>query len=252
MSPAIHREKGTHRWFNGSLHSDERTVCWLQQLKWNKLTFHWGQQAPSYSFLTAAVDSLLLGFRVASFPAPVPQCKPTLMKAMLYIFLFCCSSVFADEGEIRVFSIAHTNADNWVYNKDEFTRDGQTNLVRILKIVPQQGWVRVCRFYHDGEAVGNFVVREGETLFNTEAGVYSMSLKYGAAGELLSARIGDKRGVLLDEFAYTNGTFSPVAGPLKRQVMKPLFYDEAKFIKEAAEAEARLKKQATEKDSPSQ
>jgi hypothetical protein len=171
------------------------------------------------------------------------------MKAILP-FLFYCSSVFADEGEIRVFSIAHTNADNWVYNKDEFTRDGRTNLVRILKIVPQQGWARVCRFYHDGEVVGNFVVREGETVFNTEAGLYCVSLKYGAAGEILSARIGNKQGVILDEFAYTNSTFLPVAGPLKPQGMKPMFGDEAKFIKESAEAEARFKKQADGKGSP--
>ena len=164
----------------------------------------------------------------------------------IVLFLLCCTSVFADEGEIRIFSIAHTNVDNWVYNKDEFTRDGQTNLVRILKIVPQQGWVRVCSFYHAGEVVGNFVVHEGETLFNTEAGVYCISLKYGSGGEILSARIGDKQGALLDEFAYTNGTFSPVAGPLKRnQAMKTFFADEAKFIKEAAEAE---KEQATGKD----
>ena len=62
--------------------------------------------------------------------------------------------------------------------------------------------------------------------------------------------IGDKQGALLDEFAYTDGKFSPVAGPLRRHGMKPMFYDEAKFIKEAAEAEVRFKKQAAGKDGP--
>jgi hypothetical protein len=171
------------------------------------------------------------------------------LKAVL-LFVFCCSSVLADEGEIHVFSIAHTNANKEIYNKDEFTRDGRTNLVRILRIVPRQGWMRICRFYHAGEVVGNFVVQEGETIFNTEAGTNCMSLKYGVGGEILSAMIGNQQGVLLDEFAYTNGTFSPIAGPLRHQGMKPLFYDEAKFIKEAAEAEARFKKLATGKNSP--
>jgi hypothetical protein len=77
-----------------------------------------------------------------------------------------------------------------------------------------------------------------------------MGLKYGPAGEIQSVRVGDKQGVMLDEFAYTNRTFLPVAGPLRLQGMKTLFSDEAKFIKEAKEAEARFKKQAAGNDSP--
>jgi hypothetical protein len=195
-----------------------------------------------------------LGFRSISDNLGAPRLSrllgnSTFMKAIL-LFLFCCSSVFAEEGEIRVFSIAHTNANNWIYNKDEFTRDGRTNLVSILKVVPQQGWARVCRFYHDGEVVGNFVVHDGEMTFNTEAGIYCMSLKYGPAGEILAAKVGDKQGVLLDEFVYTNGTFCPIAGPFRVQGMKPIVYDEAKFIKEAAEAEARLKSKPAGKNGP--
>jgi hypothetical protein len=173
----------------------------------------------------------------------------TIMKAG-FLFLCCCLSIFADEGKIRVFSIAHTNADNSVYTRDEFTRDGRTNLVRFLRIVPQQGWIQVCRFYYDSEVVGNFVVQEGESVFNTEPGTNCMSLKYGPAGEILAARIGDKNGQLLDEFVYTNGTFSPVAGTLKTGGMKPKFYSEAKFAKEAAEAEARFKNKAVGKPAP--
>ena len=131
-----------------------------------------------------------------------------------------------------------------------FTRDGRTNLVRILKIVPQQGWAEVCRFYHDGEVVGTFVIHDGETSFGTEAGIYCTTVEYGPGGEILAAKIGDKRGLLLDKFVYTNGTFCPVGGPLRVQGMKPIVYDEAKFIKEAAEAEARLKSKAPGTTSP--
>jgi hypothetical protein len=177
------------------------------------------------------------------------------MKAIT-LWLFLCYSVLADEGEIRVYSIAHTNAadiastKDIVYTKDEFTRDGQTNLIRVLKVRPE-GWVKICQFYHAGRVVGNFMVEPGRTLFNTEAGVYCMSLTYGPAGEILAARIGDSQGVLLDEFTFANGTFSPAPGPLRKtQAMKPLFGDEAKFIKEAKEAEARFKRQAAGNASP--
>jgi hypothetical protein len=176
------------------------------------------------------------------------------MKAITFCLFLCCS-VFADEGEIRVYSIAHTNAadiastKDIVYTKDEFTRDGQTNLIRILK-VRREGWGKICQFYHAGQLVGNFIVEPGRTLFNTEAGIYCMSLTYGVGGEILSAMIGDQQGVLLDEFAYTNGTFLPIAGPFRHHGMKPLFYDEAKFIKEAAEAEARLKSKSAGKGAP--
>jgi hypothetical protein len=52
---------------------------------------------------------------------------------------------------------------------------------------------------------------------------------------------------------YTNGTFSPVPGPLRRNGgMKILFSDEAKFIKEAKESEARFKKQAGTERQPNQ
>ena len=63
------------------------------------------------------------------------------MKSII-ILVLSCLSVLASEGDIRVFSVAHTNAPNNVYAKDEFTRDGQTNLVVILKVAPQ-GWARI-------------------------------------------------------------------------------------------------------------
>jgi hypothetical protein len=88
-------------------------------------------------------------------------------------------------------------------------------------------------------------------VFNSEAGLYCTSLKYGPAGEIRSVRIGDQQGVLLDEFTFTNGNFCPIEGPLRQNgLMKPKFADESKFIREAAESEARFKKQAAGKDGP--
>ena len=88
------------------------------------------------------------------------------------------------------------------------------------------------QFYHKGQWVGNFMRTEPDPetpIFNTEAGVYCMSLKFGSYGGVLSASIGDRNGVLLDEFRYTNGVFYPVANAVldrahaKGEHMKPVF-----------------------------
>jgi hypothetical protein len=155
----------------------------------------------------------------------------------LFIFVLACASVFGAETDILVFSIARTNAENAsVSVKDIFTRDGQTNLIRVTKIVA--GKVsRTYRFYHGGQNVGNYLAfPEGDAykaVFNTEAGPYCMSLKFGASGEVLSARIGDKGGLLLDEFGCTNGVFSPLDGSLRQVgLMKPKFGSESDFMKQ--------------------
>jgi hypothetical protein len=172
------------------------------------------------------------------------------MKTIITLLL-SCASVLATDTDIRVVSTSRTNIEAAAgTRKDIFTRGGQTNLVSLTRM-NSDGVVRICRFYHAGQLVGNFVALPEESIFNTEAGPYCMSLKYGPAGEIRSARIGDKQGVLLDEFIFTNGNFCPIEGPLRQNVsMKPKFYDESKFIRETAESEARFKKQATGKDGP--
>lgn len=145
---------------------------------------------------------------------------------ILIISLLACASVLGAETDLRVISTAQTNAEKIVVAKDTFTRDGQTNLIRITKIAGG-AVLRICHFYHAGQVVGNFVELPEESTFNTEASPFCMSLKYGPAGEIRSARIGDKEGRLLDEFTYANGVFSPVAGPLRQNgLMKPKFGSE--------------------------
>jgi hypothetical protein len=150
----------------------------------------------------------------------------------LILLLLACSSVFAAETDIRVFSIAKTNAENGtVYTQDVFTRGGQTNLTRSQHVVAGKT-TGACFFYHDGQIAGIYQAREGEWgAFNTEPGPYCMSLGYGRSGEIVSAKIGDKNGILVDEFSYTNGMFSPVEGPLYRTHMKPKIGSEADYLK---------------------
>ncbi len=152
---------------------------------------------------------------------------------ILITLLLVCSSVFAAETDIRVFSAVKTNAENGtVYLGDVFTRDGQTNLTRSLNIAAGKE-TRVCFFYHDGQIVGIYQARQDEWgAFNTEPGPYCMSLTYGRSGEIVSATIGDKDGIPLDEVSYSNRMFSPVEGPLNRnRHMKPKIGSEAGFLK---------------------
>ena len=166
--------------------------------------------------------------------------------------LFSCALTWAAETDLRVVSTSGTNADSTVvWTKDVFMRDGQTNLVRTTKVTPYGG-MQVARFYHAGHLVGNFVSFPlKESQFNSEAGLYCMSLQYGPAGEIRSAKIGDQQGMLLDEFIFTNGNFCPIKGPLRQNgLMKTKFGDGSKSIKETAESEARSKKQTGGKDAP--
>lgn len=148
------------------------------------------------------------------------------MKAFI-IFLLSCGSLVGAETDIRVFTVARTNAANaFGYTKDIFTREGQTNLIRVTKIVAGKA-SRTYRFYHGGQVVGNYLAFAEGGAFNTEAGPYCMSLKFGPSGEIVSARIGDQDGVLVDEFICTNGVFSPIEGPVRRSGhMKPKFAPE--------------------------
>jgi hypothetical protein len=163
--------------------------------------------------------------RVAQFR----RCATSPFMKTFTMLLLACASVFGAESDIRIYSTTGTNAEMAIaYTKDAFTRDGETNLIRIIKTGPS-GVLRIHRFYHAGQVVGNFVAFAQESTFNTEATPYCMSLKYGPSGEIRSATIGDREGVLLDEFAYTNGVFSPVERAVierenaKGEHMKPMF-----------------------------
>lgn len=153
------------------------------------------------------------------------------MKAIITL-LFSCASIWAAETELRVASTAGTNVESAVaWTRDVFTRDGQTNLVRTTKVTPR-GVTQVAHFYHAGQLVGNFLSMEADPespTFNTETGPYCMSLNFWSSGAIRSAQIGDKSGVLLDEFTYTNGVFSPAERAIiereraKGKHMKPKF-----------------------------
>ena len=151
------------------------------------------------------------------------------MKTFIVLMLLCVSALGA-EADTHVLTLTKTNAEaGWVCTRDVFTRDGQTNLIRITNVRAGQVWW-VYHFFHAGQLVASFVADSTSSRFNTEVSPYCVSLRYSQSGRIESAAIGTKDGVYLDEFSYSNGVFAPVPGPIVRDgLMKPNFADQADF-----------------------
>jgi hypothetical protein len=134
-----------------------------------------------------------------------------MRRAFIVLALSCASVLGADMG-IRVVTTTKTNTETAsVYIKDVFTRDGLTNLVRNTKLKAGAVQIRIHRFYHGGQLVGDFVATADSSGFTSEAGSpYSVSFEFWPSREVRSAVIGTKDGVVLDAFTCTNGIFSPV------------------------------------------
>jgi hypothetical protein len=89
-------------------------------------------------------------------------------------------------------------------------RGGQTNLLRNTKTKAGAVQIRIHRFYHAGQLVGDFIAMADSSGFTSEAGSsYSLSFEFWPSKEVRSAVIGSKDGVVLDAFNCTNGVFSP-------------------------------------------
>src|ERR1044071_9536125 len=99
------------------------------------------------------------------------------------VFLLSCAAVFGADRGIHVVSVAKTNAENAsITTKDFYTRDGLTNLVRHTKTKAGVVQIRIHRFYHAGNLLGDFVAMPDSSGLTTEAGtVYSVSMECGAA-----------------------------------------------------------------------
>ena len=136
------------------------------------------------------------------------------MRAFIVLLLSCTSVIAADTG-VRAVSIVSTNAETGVvYTTETFTRDGQTNLVRVTKRVGAEVAARSQKFYHDGEMVAVFMYwthPNWESFTTTESSSYSVGLDFSATRDIESLIITRKRGSVLDGFSCTNGVFYPVS-----------------------------------------
>jgi hypothetical protein len=137
------------------------------------------------------------------------------MKTFIVLIL-SCASVLGDDTGIQSVTTVKTNAEVTCL-QTVFTRDGQTNLVRST-VTTRAGMV-LCshRFYHAGTFIGDYEATPLYYTFNTEAGSpYSTSFVLSPSKDVQSVVIVTNRGVLnggaliIDEFTFTNGIFSPV------------------------------------------
>jgi len=144
------------------------------------------------------------------------HCQNIIMKTFIMLVLSCASVLGADTG-IRVVTTSTTNAASAsiIHTQDIFTRDGQTNLIRITNTKDGAVQIQIHHFYCDGHWVGNF-----ETIPDSSASVsgpgsdYSLSFIFGPSKDVKAAVIGTKGGVVVDAFTCTNGVFIPVESSL--------------------------------------
>lgn len=111
-----------------------------------------------------------------------------------------------------------------ISEKDVFTRDGQTNLVRSTERDGARTWS--CQiFYHDGKEVGEYRGNPCGMNFVSEGGSpYSISYQSGSIREPGCSNrepdsiiIGDKNKIMVDWFICTNGLFYPVESRLIKE-----------------------------------
>lgn len=126
------------------------------------------------------------------------------------IFLLSCVSAFAADAGIHVSSSAITNAETGaILTTDTFTRGGQTNLVRLTKVLGGKVVWRNQRFCHHGELVASFSFRDGDQWFSTAPkSPYQVVLTFLPSNEVKSVMIFGPG--FIDGFYPTNGVYYPV------------------------------------------
>jgi len=134
-----------------------------------------------------------------------------------FIWYLSCASVFGADAGIRVVTTSTTNVANAsvIYTQDVFTRDGQTNLIRITDSKAGAVQIQIHHFYCGGQSIGYFASSPSSSGFFTKPGsTYSVSFEFGPSKDVKSAVIGTKDGVVVDAFTCTNGIFVPVENSL--------------------------------------
>jgi hypothetical protein len=133
------------------------------------------------------------------------------MKAIIVCLLSCLSVFAADPNEIRVITRTNTNASpGYLITYEEFTRGGQTNLLRITSA--KDGVANSCahNFYHRGVYLGRYSQGGGYTFINSAPGApYMLGFVLDSSNQVRAASVTTTNYVTLDSFTCTNGIFYP-------------------------------------------
>jgi hypothetical protein len=135
------------------------------------------------------------------------------MKAILGCLLCSLLNSGADTNEIRV--VTRTNAQvspGYLVTYEEFTRNGQTNLIRITSAKDGVTNSIAHNFYYLGAYLGRYSQGGGYTFVNTAARApCAISFVWDSSNQIRHASVTTTNYVTLDSFTCTNGIFYPVA-----------------------------------------
>jgi hypothetical protein len=93
---------------------------------------------------------------------------------------------------------------------EEFTRSGQTNLLRTTTFKDGVTNAIAHNFYHQGTYLGRYSQAGGYTFVNSAAHApYVLTFVWDSSNQIRTASVTTTNYVILDSFTCTNGTFYP-------------------------------------------
>lgn len=116
-------------------------------------------------------------------------------------------------NDIRVVTRTDTKVSpGYLVTYEEFTRSGQTNLLRITTSKDGITNSIAHNFYHHGAYLGRYSRVGGYTFVNSASGApFVLTFLWDSSNQLRTASVSSTNYVILDSFNYTNGLFYPVA-----------------------------------------
>lgn len=156
------------------------------------------------------IHSYLIG------PAPIwPRARPLrpFMKAIISSLLCCLPALAADTTDLRVFTRTDAKVSpGYLVTYEEFTRNGQTNLLRVTTVKDGVTNSIAHNFYHQGTYLGRYSQGAGLTFVNSAPGVpYVLSFVWDSSNQVRTASVTTSNYVILDSFNCTTGVFYPAA-----------------------------------------
>ena len=135
------------------------------------------------------------------------------MKAIIGCLLCCLSAFAADTNEIRVVTRTDSKVSpGYLATYEEFTRSGQTNLLRITTVKDGVTNSLAHNFYHKGAFLGCYSQSLGYTHISSAADApYRLAFVLDSSNHVRAASVTTTNYVTLDSFTCTNGLFFPVA-----------------------------------------
>ena len=133
------------------------------------------------------------------------------MKAIIGCLLCGLSVLAADTNEIRVLTRTDTRVSpGCLVTYEEFTRSGQTNLIRITSVKDGVTNSLAHNFYHRGVYLGRYSQAGGYAFVNSAPGApYVLSFVWDPSNQIRSATVTTTNYVILDSFTCANGIFYP-------------------------------------------